>query len=69
MMSTTKKNKKYNADITKEDLNALGEKVKNTRTDAGDDQQLNERDKKVDFSGADLDIPGGTCLKTKPIKN
>jgi hypothetical protein len=64
-----KKEKAYNADITKEDLNALGEKTKNTRTDQGDDQLLNERKKEVDFAGSDLDIPGRNLPKNKPHKS
>jgi len=53
-----KNNGTYNADITKEDLNALGKKVKHIRSDNGDDQVLKARKKGVDFSGADLDVPG-----------
>ncbi|MEH6512467.1 hypothetical protein [Maribacter arcticus] len=64
-----KKEKAYNADITKEDLNTLGEKTKNTRTDQGDDQLLNERKNEVDFAGSDLDIPGRNLPKNKPYKS
>ena len=60
-----KKEKTYNSDITKEDLNALGKKTKNTRTDQGDDQQLNEREKDVDFAGFGLDVPGRNLPKNK----
>lgn len=63
-----KKDKAYNSEITKEDLNALGEKRKNIRTDQGDDQQLNKREKKVDFAGADLDVPGRNLPKNKTHK-
>lgn len=63
-----KKKKAYNADITKEDLNALGEKTKNTRTDQDDDQQLTERERDVDFTGSDLDVPGRNLLKNKTHK-
>ena len=63
-----KKEKTYNSDITKEDLNALGKKTKNTRTDQGDDQQLNEREKDVDFTGSSLDVPGRDLPKNKNNK-
>lgn len=63
-----KKEKTYNSDITKEDLNPLGEKTKNTRTDQGDDQQLKEREKDVDFAGSDLDVPGRNLPKNKTQK-
>jgi hypothetical protein len=48
----------YNSDITKEDLNILGEKELNLRNDAADDQLLKERTDDVDFTGKDLDVPG-----------
>lgn len=52
-------NKTYNSDVTKEDLNALGERKQNERTSQlGDDAQLANREKSVDFTGKDLDIPG-----------
>lgn len=51
--------KLYNSDITKEDLTALGDDFQhNIRRDGGDDVQLANRSKKVDFAGKDLDIPG-----------
>jgi len=46
------------ARVTKEDLQALGPKDANLSDDGGDDEQLIERKKKVDFSGDDLDVPG-----------
>ena len=60
-----KNEKTYNSDITEEDLNALGEKTRNKRKDQGDDQQLNERERDVDFVGSDLDIPGRNLPKNK----
>ena len=63
-----KKEKTYNSDITKEDLNTLGKKTKNTRNDQGDDQQLNEREKDVDFAGSGLDVPGRNLPKNKNNK-
>jgi hypothetical protein len=44
------------ADVTKEDLYALG--GKDLSMDLGDDEELNHRVHPVDFSGKDLDIPG-----------
>ncbi|WP_076548409.1 hypothetical protein [Maribacter ulvicola] len=57
-MKSENKNTSYNAEVTTDDLQALGEKIKNTRTDKGDDSQLNDREKNVDFAGKDLDVPG-----------
>ena len=55
----TKDNNTYNSEITKEDLEALGEKTQNIRNaQQGDDAQLSNRVKPVDFAGKDLDIPG-----------
>lgn len=47
----------YNSDITKEDLNTLGDKKGNLRNDAGDDRLLKDREKNVDFTGKELDVP------------
>ena len=46
------------AKVTKEDLEALGPKDANLSDDGGDDEQLIERKRKVDFTGDDLDVPG-----------
>lgn len=46
------------AKVTKEDLEALGPRDANLSDDGGDDEQLLERKRKVDFSGDDLDVPG-----------
>lgn len=51
---------KYNPNITKEDLQALGEKKRNLRSDEGDDEQLRDRNRKVDFEGKNLDVPSRT---------
>ena len=64
-MKSEDKNTSYNSDVTTDDLQALGEKVKNTRTDRGDDSQLNDREKDVDFAGKDLDIPGRELPQSK----
>ncbi|SHK18874.1 hypothetical protein SAMN04488007_2308 [Maribacter aquivivus] len=55
----------YNSDVTEEDLSALGEKTKNTRTDGGDDLQLINRNNDVDFAGKDLDVPGRSMPKNQ----
>ncbi|WP_452224451.1 hypothetical protein [Lacinutrix chionoecetis] len=56
--------KKYNSNITKEDKKALGEETQNKRTNnLGDDSQLSNREKPVDFAGKDLDIPGRNAVK------
>ncbi|RMB59587.1 hypothetical protein EAX61_08300 [Dokdonia sinensis] len=52
----------YNSNVTQDDLQALGQDFQNNlRQDAGDDRQLNDRMKRVDFAGKDLDIPGRTA--------
>ncbi|WP_291960776.1 hypothetical protein [Maribacter sp.] len=66
-MKSENKAETYNPDITNEDLQALGEKVKNIRTDNGDDSQLNSRDQKVDFAGKDLDVPGRSLPQNKKV--
>ncbi|MEO7988962.1 MAG: hypothetical protein ABI663_05430 [Chryseolinea sp.] len=61
--SSTKKNsevkgsKKNNeSDVTKEDLQALG--PKDLSMDMGDDEELKQRQRPVDFAGKNLDVPG-----------
>lgn len=63
-----KKESTYDSDITQEDLNALGTRIKNTRTDLGDDQQLNKRKRDVDFAGSGLDVPGRNLPNNKTSK-
>lgn len=46
------------ARVTKEDLEALGPSDDNVKDDGGDDEQLLRRNRKVDFSGDGLDVPG-----------
>jgi len=63
-MKTDKKNNEkmpYNSDITDHDKDIL--KQDNIHGDGGDDQQLKDRAKKVDFTGGDLDVPGRTAAK------
>jgi len=45
-----------NFDVNEEDLEALG--PKDLSLDGGDDEQLKHRNRPVDFSGEDLDVPG-----------
>ncbi len=56
--SNPKKEETYNSDITKDDLQALGDKAGNLKTDLSDDELLKEREEKVDFAGKGLDVPG-----------
>ena len=44
------------ADLTDDDLKALGDD--NLNMDGGDDDQLRNRQFQADFSGGDLDVPG-----------
>lgn len=46
----------HDSDVTFEDLEALG--PENLSMDMGDDEQLKHRNRPVDFSGKDLDVPG-----------
>jgi hypothetical protein len=43
-------------DVTEEDMEALG--PKDLSLDMGDDEQLKHRNRPVDFTGEDLDVPG-----------
>lgn len=61
-------NKKYNSEITKEDINILGDKEQHLRNDGGEDTYLKNRAKDVDFTGKDLDVPGRTLPKNKTEK-
>lgn len=54
--------KKYNSEITKEDIQALGDKAGNLRNDNGDDELLKNKVTK-DFSGKDLDVSGRKTRK------
>lgn len=65
----SKSTSSYNPAITKEDIDALGEKSKHLRTDGGRDSHLTDRVNPVDFEGKDLDIPGRSNSKAKPDGN
>jgi hypothetical protein len=51
----------YNPDVTEHDKDMLSQK--NIHGDGGDDQQLRDREEKVDFEGKDLDVPGRNQAK------
>ena len=53
-----KEDLKYNPDVTNYDLDVLNNKTENIRNDEGRDNILRDREKPVDFTGKDLDIPG-----------
>lgn len=68
---TLKKKKEklpYNPEITEEDKKNLGDIAQNLRNDSGDDLVLKNREKKVDFAGKNLDIPGRRENKKKKKK-
>ena len=67
-MQKNKNDQKYDSDITKHDLDILGDKNENLRKDGGDDQQLLDRANPVDFEGEDLDIPDRTLLENRSKK-
>ena len=50
-----KKEEKYNSEITEQEKEMLNQE--NVHNDGGDDQDLNQRKKDVDFVGNDLDVP------------
>lgn len=54
----------YNAELTQDDLKALGKK--GLRMDTGDDRLLQNRSERIDFTGKDLDVPkdGGNNLSS-----
>lgn len=60
------KKRKDDADISERELENL--RQKNIHGDGGDDQQLRERQKDVDFSGEDLDVPKPDSTKKKSGK-
>ena len=59
----------YNSDLTKEDLDILNQK--NLHKDGGADEQLRDRERAVDFTGKNLDIPTGeqTNKQTTGLKD
>jgi hypothetical protein len=48
-------------EVTKHDKDIL--KQENVHGDGGDDQQLKERERPIDFAGSDLDVPGRNDAK------
>ncbi len=65
MNDSNNKKENYNADVTEEDLKALGEKRENIHHDNGADQLLENRERPADFSGKDLDVPGRQMEENK----
>ncbi|WP_439128855.1 hypothetical protein [Polaribacter sp.] len=59
------KEKTYNSEVTKENLNTLGDKKGNLRNDLGDDRLLEDREKEVDFTAKELDVPNRKLSKDK----
>ena len=59
------KNKNLDSDVNKEDLENLGEKAENLRSDGGDDKILKDRERPVDFEGSDLDVPGRSLTEDR----
>jgi len=51
----------YNSNLTEHDKDIL--RQSNVHGDGGDDQQLRDRKKDVDFAGSDLDVPGREIAK------
>lgn len=58
----------YNPNITEEDKENIGDVAQNLRNDSGDDLQLKNRKKKIDFAGKNLDVPGTLENKKKRKK-
>ena len=68
MKEDNKKNTTYNSDITKDDLQVLGDKAGNLRNDNADDELLKNKVNDADFTGKKLDVPGRTLPKSKNNK-
>ncbi|SDD96311.1 hypothetical protein SAMN05421636_102449 [Pricia antarctica] len=64
---TQETSEKYNSEVTKEDIDALGKK--GLSMDGGDDRLLEKRKKDIDFSGKDLDIAGRDATNNTNTKN
>ena len=58
---------KYDSEITKDDIDTLGPKGLSMNTD--DDSLLKKRERKLDFTGKDLDVPGRGMGHNPPTKN
>ncbi|ARN77083.1 hypothetical protein BST97_03195 [Nonlabens spongiae] len=59
----SKKDLPYNPEITEEDKKMLRDDNKHIHHDGGNDTQLTDRERPVDFKGKDLDIPGRTAAQ------
>lgn len=57
-MKKNKTDNDYNAEITKKELEILGNKIEGVRADGGDDRMLQDHNNEIDFAGKNLDIPG-----------
>ena len=70
-MKNSKDNNKtdYNPEVTKQDLETLGDKKSHLKTELSDDLILKNRTKPVDFTGKDLDVPGRTLPKDRTKSN
>ncbi len=70
IMKTEKtKDNTYNPELTKHDKDILNQK--NIHNDGGADEQLRHRNKDVDFTGENLDVPSGekTTEQTTGLKD
>jgi hypothetical protein len=65
-MSKEEHKKKYNPDVTAEDKQALNKKGRSMNK--GQDKEL-DREKPVDFTADNLDIPGSTSSKPDKTNN
>jgi hypothetical protein len=61
---TQKTSPSYNSEVTQEDMDAL--RKKGLSMDSGDDRLLQNRKKRIDFSGDDLDVPGRNDINLTP---
>lgn len=66
--NTKKHSQKYNEELTNADKKKLGDKAGNLRRDGGDDRQLINRERPVDFEGEELDVPGRKLPEDKTKK-
>ena len=55
------KEDQYNSEITEQEKEMLNQE--NLHNDGGDDENLVERERDIDFTGNDLDVPGSDQAK------
>ncbi|MCB0382416.1 MAG: hypothetical protein KDD05_03720 [Psychroserpens sp.] len=68
-MSKENKQNTYNPEITEADKLALGDTDGNLKKGLSDDTLLKKREKEIDFTGKDLDVPGRNTKSKRKLKD